>query len=60
VHNSALECEQRDRTVVQTLHDHGVIGVVTGLAHIDERKTRMGFIWGLPTPDVHLALGIEF
>ncbi|MFL5309401.1 MAG: hypothetical protein ACJ79H_02995 [Myxococcales bacterium] len=45
---------------VQHLHRYGRIDVVTGLRDIDETHVRPGFIWGLPTPDVDLAIGIQF
>jgi hypothetical protein len=45
---------------IQRLHRYGRIDVVGGLRGIDEIRVRAGFIWGLPAPDVDLAIGIRF
>jgi hypothetical protein len=45
---------------IQRLHRYGRIDVVSGLQSIDETKVRMGFIWGVPSPDIDLAIGFQF
>lgn len=45
---------------IQRLHRYGRIDVVSGLLDIDETHVKPGFIWGLATPDVDLAVGIQF
>jgi hypothetical protein len=46
---------------VQRLHRFGRIDTgAGGLQDVDETRTQGGFIWGLATPDVDLAIGFRF